>query len=148
MQSSRAHSARRTQYSVSRPQARSVFQALFQQAAVGSVSEGRVVLQRVIPFVHNSFKPFFVGSFERTATGVVLKGKFSIHWLVRIFMTFWLGSCLLCSVLALWAGVQHPSEARFVPLGGIAMFAFGLALVRGGGGGLQETILSGSRRSS
>jgi hypothetical protein len=33
----------------------------------------------------------------------------------------------------LWAGIQHPSEARFVPLGGIAMFAFGLALVRGGG---------------
>jgi hypothetical protein len=40
---------------------RSALDALTNQEAVGRVSEHQVVLQRTIPFVGNSFKPFFVG---------------------------------------------------------------------------------------
>ena len=44
---------------------RTVFSALLRQAAVGPVTESRVRLQRVIPLFGNSFKPIFVGRFER-----------------------------------------------------------------------------------
>jgi len=40
---------------------RTIFSALFRQAALGPVSESRVRLQRVIPLFGDSFKPIFVG---------------------------------------------------------------------------------------
>src|ERR1700730_10329597 len=43
---------------------RSVFSSLGKTAAVGKVPEQGVRLQRVIPMVGISFKPFFIGSFE------------------------------------------------------------------------------------
>ena len=42
---------------------RSAFGVFVQQAAVGPVGESSVRLQRVIPMVGNSFKPFFFGRF-------------------------------------------------------------------------------------
>jgi hypothetical protein len=44
--------------------ARSMFPSLTKQSAVGTVAEHKVRLQRVIPMVRNSFKPFFFGHFE------------------------------------------------------------------------------------
>jgi hypothetical protein len=49
---------------------RSAFGVLGQQAAAGPVGESRVRLQRVIPMVGNSFKPFFLGRFEARDDGV------------------------------------------------------------------------------
>lgn len=48
--------------------------ALSSQQAVGKVSESRVVLRRVIPFVTNSYKPFLAGKFEQCEQRVVLAG--------------------------------------------------------------------------
>src|SRR5215469_11530144 len=70
-----------------------------QEVASGRVTESRVSLQRVIPMVGNSFKPFFVGGFQWRGGKVVLRGRFTLHWSVRVFMGFWLGFCALFAAL-------------------------------------------------
>lgn len=74
---------------------RSVFAGLTQQVAAGRESKDRVSLQRVIPFVGNSFKPFFIGQFSEINGGVVLKGRFTLHWGTKLFQSLWFGMCLL-----------------------------------------------------
>jgi hypothetical protein len=73
---------------------RSAFGVLAQPAATGLVSESRVRLQRVIPLVGNSFKPFFYGRFEQRGGAVYLIGHFTMLTMVKIFMTLWLGTML------------------------------------------------------
>src|ERR1700722_19610501 len=68
---------------------RSVFSALAETTAVGKVSEQSVRLQRVIPMVGNSFKPFFLGRFEVSEGRVLLVGRFTMLPIVKVFMTFW-----------------------------------------------------------
>jgi hypothetical protein len=72
---------------------RSVFSALGETTAVGKVSEKVVRLQRVIPMVGNSFKPFFIGHFEVRGEVTVLIEKFTMLPLVKVFMSFWFGLC-------------------------------------------------------
>ena len=74
---------------------RSVFKAFSKEAAVGQVSRDRVSLQRVIPLVGNSFKPYYVGMFRETGGQVTLTGHFTMHSLAKAFLTFWFGFCLL-----------------------------------------------------
>ena len=111
---------------------RTVFGALTGQAAVGKVSEDRVSLQRVIPFVGNSFKPFFVGRFERSAGGSILVGHFTMHWAVKAFNTFWFGFCLLWTALALAGSISSPKDAWHFPLFGLGLFCAGCAAVQAG----------------
>jgi len=51
-----------------------------------------VSLERAIPFVGNSFKPLFVGKFHRVDGIIMLSGRFTMPWWVKVFMTFWFGS--------------------------------------------------------
>jgi hypothetical protein len=84
--------------SVARLQAatrRSAFGVLAEQAAAGPVSESRVRLQRVIPMVGNSFKPFFYGRFEARDNGVYLIGCFTMLGIVKAFLTVWFGFVVL-----------------------------------------------------
>src|SRR5207253_733828 len=60
---------------------------LIKQAAVGRVTARHVSLQRAIPFVSNSFKPFFRGSFQQAGSRVLLTGRFTLHPLVKVFGT-------------------------------------------------------------
>ena len=90
----------------------SIRASLTKEVATGAVSKSRVVLRRVIPFVGNSFKPHFVGQFEERDGGVVLVGRFTMHWVVKAFMTLWLGGCVAWTLFALSATVQRP-EAWF-----------------------------------
>ncbi len=107
---------------------RSAFSALAQSAAVGPIKESKVRLQRVIPMVGNSFKPFFIGCFETRADGVYLSGRFTLLPLVKIFMTFWLA-------LAIFIGITVAGSARSqsgglpAMLGSFGMAGFGIALV-------------------
>lgn len=55
----------------------------------GKVSEDRVRLYRVNPFVRNSFIPIFIGAFRYSEGKVVLVGTYSTHVFVRIFMGAW-----------------------------------------------------------
>jgi hypothetical protein len=120
---------------------RTVFSALFRQAAVGPVTESRVRLQRVIPLFGNSFKPIFVGRFEHSQGRVVLNGRFTMFLFSKIFMTAWLAFALVWTTIAAAAALQAvgPNAAKlqkdpmplFFPLIGVLFFFGGVALVRG-----------------
>lgn len=77
---------------------RSTLSTIGETAAVGTVSSDAVRLQRVIPMVRNSFKPFFTGRFETHDGVAVLTGQFGMAKVVKIFMSVWLG------MVALFAG--------------------------------------------
>jgi hypothetical protein len=106
----------------------SVLGALSGEAAVGKVTEAEVSLQRVIPFVGNSFKPFFVGRFEAGASGIELVGRFTISRSTKIFSTIWLSFILLWTALATRAVIAKPSEWYF-PLFGVGMLAAGAVIL-------------------
>jgi len=115
---------------------RSVFRALTTEAAVGKVSAQRVSLQRVIPFLGNSFKPFFVGKFHNNDGRIILIGQFTMLWFTKAFMTFWLGFCALWTMLATVIAIltligRLPGEATvwILPLAGAGMFAMGIAFL-------------------
>ena len=120
---------------------RSVFSALFRQAAVGPVDESSVRLHRVIPMFGNSFKPIFVGRFNLEEGRVVLEGRFTMFRLSKIFMTIWLVFALIWTVLAAAAAlktvaqdrgtISEDPEALLVPLVGVLFFLAGVAFVRG-----------------
>jgi hypothetical protein len=114
---------------------RSVFSALSEAAAVGRVSEESVRLQRVIPMIGNSFKPFFLGHFQNNAGTVLLIGRFTMLPIVKMFMTFWFGIVTLASVgLLLGLNSKVPTPAVLGPVamigGGVALLAFGKWLAR------------------
>jgi hypothetical protein len=102
------------------------------QVAMGTVSERRVLLQRVIPTLENSFKPFFRGRFEQRGAEVHLIGRFAMFWPVKVFMTLWLIVTLSMAFPVAWRHVGVPLEVappRGVPL---LMFGFGVLLVIAG----------------
>lgn len=102
---------------------------LSREAAMGTVTESRVSLQRVIPMVRNSFKPVFVGRFQLRQNQVVLTGRFALHWSVKLFMGFWFGFCVLHTALSLFAAVPAP-HTTLLPLAGLAMMACGIGVMR------------------
>jgi hypothetical protein len=124
---------------------RSVFSALSETAAVGKVSEKSVRLQRVIPMVGNSFKPFFLGQFQSNNGQVLLVGRFTMLPIVKLFMTFWFGFVTLTSVGFLFGlNSTIPAPAVLGPFvmvgGGVAMLAFAKWLARNDVAWLSEVI--------
>jgi hypothetical protein len=99
--------------------------------AVGRVSSGGVALRRANPFVGNAFSPCFFGAFQERGDGrAVLVGRFTIHWSAKAFTMVWLGACLLLtSVAALAVAAGRARPAWWLPLAGLAMLGFGVALV-------------------
>jgi hypothetical protein len=109
---------------------RFAFAALSESAATGPVSASRVRLQRVIPMVGNSFKPFFFGSFEtRDGGGVYLVGRFTMHRFAKLFMTIWFSALLLMGISAAVASIASDGNIAALVLGVFAMFAAGVGLV-------------------
>lgn len=108
---------------------RSVFSALARQEAVGTVKSSLVSLQRAIPMVGNSFKPFFRGRFIEKDGKVVLAGRFTMHWLVKAFLLFWLACVLLFTLGSTVSFIAHPGKAAPSALFGLGMLAFAVALV-------------------
>jgi hypothetical protein len=124
---------------------RSVFSALSETAAVGKVSEKSVRLQRVIPMIGNSFKPFFLGRFQSIEGKVLLVGRFTMLPIMKVFMTFWFGFVTLTSVGFLFAvNSTIPVPAVLGPFvmvgGGVAMLALGKWLARNDIAWLSEVI--------
>jgi hypothetical protein len=91
---------------------------------VGTVAESRVSLQRAIPMVGNSLKPFFRGRFIERDGVVLLAGRFTMHPFAKAFMTFWFGGvgCLTLLMVVY-------SRATLGPLVGFGMIIAGIALV-------------------
>jgi hypothetical protein len=108
---------------------RSVFSAMGETTAVGKVSEESVRLQRVIPMVGNSFKPFFVGRFEVRDGKVVVAGKFTMLLIVKIFMTFWFGAIGVFACTALLGARPGGGINWLFLLQPFVMFGLGVALL-------------------
>jgi hypothetical protein len=114
---------------------KSLFSVLAEPAAVGKVTEMRVSLQRVIPMVRNSFKPFFFGQFVTREGRVFLTGRFTMHGTVKVFMSFWFGFLALTVIGSVAAALVAPAGRGpgllflLFPLG---MCGFGIGLVRFG----------------
>lgn len=112
---------------------RSVFSSLDKQSASGTVNERRVSLQRFIPMMGNSFKPFFIGKFEIVNGRVVLTGRFTMIWITKAFMTLWFGFIVLWTLLATISVIKHPQSGQWsFPLFGVGMAVAGVALVKVG----------------
>jgi hypothetical protein len=117
---------------------RTVFAAFLTECAVGSVSQERVRLQRVIPFVGNSFKPIFVGSFVERNGRTMLEGHFTLFRTTKIFMTVWFAFVLLWTPLALVAVLSDVGSLRkqpdllLLPVAGVAFFFVGRVFLRFG----------------
>jgi hypothetical protein len=109
---------------------RSAFSSLAETAAVGKVSQEGVRLQRVIPMIRNSFKPFFVGRFEVRDGVTVLSGRFTMALFAKIFMSFWFGM-LLAIGGGIWVGTSHSANTapRLFLLQPFLMVAFGVVLI-------------------
>ncbi len=109
---------------------RSVFSSFGETTAVGKVSAEKVRLQRVIPMVGNSFKPFFIGRFEERGGVTVLTGAFTMLWIVKVFMTFWFGLMAVAAVPALFGAFNAAGPgAWFFRVQPLLMGAFGIGLV-------------------
>jgi hypothetical protein len=108
---------------------RSVFSALAEPAAVGTVTESRVKLQRVIPMFRNSFKPFLIGQFVKRGEHVFLVGRFTMHGFVKVFMTVWFGFLVVFGVMAPFAQTVSRSGSFAFIFGPITMCGFGVGLV-------------------
>jgi hypothetical protein len=103
-----------------------------EEGAVGTVSESRVSLQRVVPMVRNSFKPFFVGHFEHRGAKVILTGRFRLNTFVKVFLVFWMGMVGFMTL----TGALAASTSRGVlplPLMGAGMLIFAVLLTAFGG---------------
>jgi hypothetical protein len=109
---------------------RSVFGSITREAATGKVTEKKVVLQRTIPFMGNSFKPIFVGRFRSESGETILRGVFTTHWTTKIFMAFWFGGCFIWTLLVLFMALVRPTELWFLPLAGLGMLLLGSGFVR------------------
>ena len=109
-----------------------MFSSMGQPFAAGRVTASRVSLQRVIPMGGNSFKPFFVGRFEQRGDKVVLTGRFTMNWFVKIFMMVWFAFCVFFIVAGVAAAIHSPRSVPMPLMGGL-MLLFGLGLVRLGG---------------
>lgn len=111
---------------------RTVFAAILQQRAVGKVSASRVSLQRIIPLVANSFKPYFIGQFRVLGHRVVLSGKFTMHWSTKFFMSVWFSLCVFWTLIVATAIVTGNTERDaewWVPFTGVGMIFGGVVLV-------------------
>ncbi len=105
---------------------RTIFGALSQESAVGKVTEERVSLFRVIPFWGNSFAPFFVGSFRQVGNRVLLTGRFTMHWLVKVFSAIWFGGILYWTITAFVIVSREASPDWLFPLFGVGMLVAGI----------------------
>jgi len=112
---------------------RSVFSALGETTAVGKVSQTVVRLQRIIPMVGNSFKPFFFGHFEVRDGVTVLVGKFTMLPLAKAFMSVWFGVLSIFAVVVLLGGFKPQGpNATFFLVQPFLMIGGGIALVAAG----------------
>jgi len=105
-------------------------------AAVGYVSMDRVSIRRIPPFFLSFLSinspMVFLGKFRECNGRAVLTGEFTMHWAVKLFMTFFLGFCLLWPILMTWlvlgSGWREP-RLWYLPLFGFLMFGMGVLVL-------------------
>ena len=110
----------------------SILHSFAGQCPVGTVTERKVRIQRVIPLVGNAWKPFFYGSFSASGSRSVLEGHFRFSTFTRVFMSIWFGGVAFWTVLATVTVLRKSPADFWFPLFGVGMFAIGVAMVRSG----------------
>ena len=109
---------------------KSLFSRMKSEGMAGRVSKNRIAIQRVIPNIGNSFKPFFIGSLSTVNEKTTLSGVFRIHLFSQAILTIWFGGTLFWIIGTTLLAIQKPSEAWFFPIFGVLQFAAGYGLVR------------------
>ena len=96
----------------------------------GRVSEEGVRLERVAPLFRNSWKPVFVGHFEKSDGQVFLVGTFGVATFTRVFMYVFVTFGVLWSVGASWSVLARPGPSLPVwfPFAGIGIAGIGVAM--------------------
>lgn len=110
----------------------SVLSSFSGQCAVGTVSQTKVRVERVIPFVGNAWKPVFYGTFSTGEAGTVLEGAFRFSAFTRIFMSIWFSLIVFSTLLATVTILRNSPGDLWFPLAGVGMFAVGVAMARVG----------------
>lgn len=108
---------------------KSAFSALAEPAAVGTVTESRVKLQRGIPMVGNSFKPYLIGQFVERGERVFLVGRFTMLGVVKVFMSVWFGFLIVFGVVAPFAQTASKSGSFAFLFGPLIMCGLGVGMV-------------------
>mgnify|MGYP003462746260 CR=1 FL=1 len=99
---------------------------------IDTVKPEKVRLQRETPHMRNSFNPLFIGAFEQRGDEVVLTGKFTMHWLVKVFLTYSFCFCAVWVAIAAYIVAVEKPELWYFPLGGLAMFGLLFGFVKWG----------------
>ena len=108
----------------------SAIHALFQEAAVGSVSESKVRLYRQPAFYSNTFQPIFVGSFANTDGETVLSGVFTLRLFVKIFMSIWFAAGFaFCLTGLVFFFLNREPETALALIASLGMISFVAAMV-------------------
>ena len=95
----------------------------------GSVDADRVLLYHRRA-MRNSFKPHFRGRFVACTQGCELRGVFAPPLLVIVFLSFWIGFCLLGTVVSVLQLGQQSSLQMATAIPGLVMAGFGVGLLR------------------
>ena len=95
----------------------------------GSVGAGKVLLYHRRT-MRNSFKPHFRGRFVASAQGCELRGVFAPPLLVVVFLSFWVGFCLLWTVVSATQFGEQNSLQLAAAIPGLVMAGFGVGLLR------------------
>lgn len=102
------------------------------ECVAGTVRADRVVLRRIIPLLHNSFRLLFIGRFESHDGKSTLRGRFIMGLFTRVFLAFWFGILSVLAILGCLAFADSPRTSWTIPLGCIALIGLGLAFARVG----------------
>jgi len=86
-------------------------------------------LHRLVPGKGNSFKPIFVGRFDVAEGETQLRGRFTMHWLVKLFTASWYAGCIYWTVLATRIALEERGVLTLVPLLGVVMILLGGSVV-------------------
>ncbi|MBU2862494.1 hypothetical protein KO489_01410 [Reinekea forsetii] len=108
----------------------SYFSSVGKERMVGFVSPKGVKIQRVMPSIQNSFKPFLVGSFSSYENTSTLSGVFRFHRFVQVFMTFWLFFVGLATLVMTLIAILNPRESWFLPFIGFLMLGLGVGIIK------------------
>ena len=86
--------------------------------ANGTVTEEWVHLARLTPLSSNYYRPQFFGSFQQTAQGVVLSGRFTMAKWAKVYTGLGLGFAACCGTL-MFVGMLFggPSKWWGLPIG-------------------------------
>jgi hypothetical protein len=118
-------------------------------AVVGKIKDNKVRLIWHRKYIRNSFQPFFTGYLRVKNGTTILEGKFSLHWIIKIFLVIWFGGIFAAGFLALYAGITEGRLRQLSPffisvigigLAGVAIVFFGNWIARDSVDKISEVI--------